>query len=225
MGLFNTIKVLIYTLSESQKITSIMKINGADRFYDASQNWAKNLLIKAKIDVELNGSNYNKQQSYLIIANHSSYLDIPVLLANLNLRFVIMYKKELEKIPFFGKGIALSPFISVIRTNPRDAVKSLERATELIKDNVSVLVFPEGTRTDDGALGEFKKGATRIAYKSQVDILPVRINGTYDLMPKNSMKMESGKVFLDVKEPILYSEYSNLSENELLNKLQNLLAK
>ena len=224
MGLFNTINAFIYTLIESQKISSKMKVEGADKFYDASQNWAKNLLIKAKINVELSGYLYNKQQSYLIISNHSSYLDIPVLLANLDLRFVIMYKKELEKIPFFGKGIALSPFISVIRTSPRDAVKSLERANELIKENISVLVFPEGTRTTNGKLNEFKKGATRIAYKSQVDILPVRINGTYDLMPKNSIKMESGKVVLDVKEPILYSEYCNLSENELLKKLQNLLS-
>jgi len=224
MSLIRTLKVLIYTLSESNKIISKMAKEGSHQFFDAGKHWAKKLLQKASIEVNIIGENYDKNKSYIIVANHSSYLDIPVLLAYLDLKFVIMYKKELEKIPIFGKGLELSPFISVIRTNPRDAIKSLEKANQMLKENISVLVFPEGTRTSDGSLGEFKKGATRIAYKGKAEILPVRIDGTFDLMPKNQLSIKSGKITLKINKSISYSEYESKSEEELLLELKDVVS-
>ena len=225
MSLIRTLIVFLYTLFESKKIISKMQKEGSFAFFGASKSWAKNLLKKAKINVKVGGSSDDNNKSYIIVANHSSYLDIPVLLASLDLNFIIMYKKELENIPIFGKGLQLSPFIDVVRTNPRDAVRSLEKASDMLANNVSVLVFPEGTRTITGSLGKFKKGATRIAYKSKVDILPVRISGTYDIMPKNSLIMLSGELNLDIKPVINYAEYSSLSEDELLENLEKLLEK
>lgn len=223
MSLIRTIKVLIYTLSESKKIISKMAKEGEYQFFSAGKEWANKLLQKAKIEVEITGHVFDKNKSYIIVANHSSYLDIPLLLGHLDLKFVIMYKKELEKIPIFGKGLELSPFISVIRTSPRDAIKSLEKANQMLKDNISVLVFPEGTRTSDGSLGEFKKGATRIAYKAKVDILPVRIDGTFNLMPKNQLTIKSGKITLKINKPVSYSEYESKTEDELLLELKSIL--
>lgn len=225
MGIFNTTKVLIYTLKESSNIIKKMKLNGSDEFYSASKNWAKTLLKKAGIEVEVNKNQLDTSKSYIIVANHSSYLDIPILLAYLDLPFVIMYKKELEKIPLFGEGLKLSPFISVIRTNPRDAIKSLEIAITLLNKGISVLIFPEGTRSQNGELGEFKKGATRIAYKSKQSILPVKIIDSYKLMPKNSFFIKKGKVKLDIRPELTFSEYKDLEEQELLARLKDVLGR
>lgn len=231
MGIFNTTNSLYYTLKESFKITNKMKREGSDRFFAAAKNWAKKLLKILHIEVELIPSSseakqhhYDNSRSYVIVANHSSFLDIPILLANLDLDFVIMYKKELEKIPIFGKGLEISPYISVLRTNPRDAVKSLDIAISMLKSGTSLLIFPEGTRSENNQLGEFKKGATRIAYKSNADILPVKISNSYKLMPKNSYLIQKGKVQLEIKPTIPFAEYKDISEEELLKKLKDILS-
>jgi 1-acyl-sn-glycerol-3-phosphate acyltransferase len=231
MGIFSTIYSLLYTLKESFKITNKMKKEGSDKFFDAAKNWAKKLLKILYIDVqqipiieEPSQFQYDKSKSYVIVANHSSFLDIPILLANLDLDFVIMYKKELEKIPIFGKGLEISPYISVLRTNPRDAVKSLDKAITMIKSGKSLLIFPEGTRSENNQLGEFKKGATRIAYKSNADILPVKITNSYKLMPKNSYLIQKGKVQLEIKTAIPFSDYKDISEEDLLKKLKFILS-
>ncbi len=225
MNIISTLKVLIYTLTESFKIINIMKKEGSDKFYDAAKIWSTKLLKKAKVSIKIKSYNYDKNKSYIIVANHSSYLDIPILLSSLDIPFVIMYKRELEKIPLFGEGLRLSPFISVDRSNPRDAVKSLASAVNLLSNNISVLIFPEGTRSVDGNLGEFKKGATRIAYKSKSSILPVRITNSNELMKKNSLFIKQGEVLLDIKEEIKFEDYTNIKEDELLSKLKTILSK
>jgi 1-acyl-sn-glycerol-3-phosphate acyltransferase len=225
MNIISTLKVLIYTLTESFKIINIMKKEGSDKFYDAAKIWSTKLLKKAKVSFKIKSYNYDKNKSYIIVANHSSYLDIPILLSSLDIPFVIMYKRELEKIPLFGEGLRLSPFISVDRSNPRDAVKSLASAVNLLSNNISVLIFPEGTRSVDGNLGEFKKGATRIAYKSKSSILPVRITNSNELMKKDSLFIKQGEVLLDIKEEIKFEDYTNIKEDELLSKLKTILSK
>lgn len=225
MNIISTLKVLIYTLTESSKIINKMKLEGSDKFYAATKIWAKELLEKANITVNIKPTSYDKTKSYIIVANHSSYLDIPILLSSLEIPFVIMYKRELEKIPLFGKGLALSPFISVDRSNPRDAIKSLASAVELLNNNISVLIFPEGTRSTDGKLGEFKKGATRIAYKSKCSILPIRISNSNELMKKDSLIIKKGEVSLDIKDELKFQDYENLKEDELLDKLKIILSK
>ena len=224
MGIFNTIKVLIYTLTESYKIINKMKKEGSEKFFTASKTWANKLLKIAGIEVEVNKNELDTSKSYVIVSNHSSYLDIPILIATLDVPFVIMYKKELEKIPIFGKGLELSPFISIIRTSPRDAIKSLDKAIDLLNSGISVLIFPEGTRTLNGELGIFKKGATRIAYKSNKAILPVKIIGSYKLMPKNSSMLNKGKVKIEIKPAIPFEEYKDIPENDLLIKLKEILS-
>lgn len=225
MNIISTLKVLIYTLTESFKIINIMKKEGSDKFYAAAKIWSTKLLKKAKVSIKIKSYNYDKNKSYIIVANHSSYLDIPILLSSLDIPFVIMYKRELEKIPLFGEGLRLSPFISVDRSNPRDAVKSLASAVNLLSNNISVLIFPEGTRSVDGNLGEFKKGATRIAYKSKSSILPVRITNSNELMKKDSLFIKQGEVLLDIKEEIKFEDYTNIKEDELLRKLKTILFK
>lgn len=224
MGKFNTIIDLIYTLSESLKIIQKMKKDGPEHFFYAARNWSKNILIKSKIIVDIQSNNYDRSKSYIIISNHSSFLDIPILLASLEINFVIMYKKELEKIPIFGKGLELSPYISVIRTSPREAVKSLDKAIEILNSGTSVLIFPEGTRSVNGELGEFKKGATRIAFKSNTNILPVKIIDTHKLMPKNTYIVNKGKVRLEIKPELPFSEYKDFSEEQLLKRLKDILS-
>lgn len=225
MNIISTLKVIIYTLTESSNVINKMKLEGSDKFYEATKVWAIGLLKKANISVIIKPTNYDKSKSYIIVANHSSYLDIPILLSSLEIPFVIMYKRELEKIPIFGKGLKLSHFISVDRSNPRDAIKSLATAVELLKGNISVLIFPEGTRSTDGNLGEFKKGATRIAYKSKCSILPIRISNSNELMKKNSLLIKKGEVTLDIKDELKFEDYENLKEDELLDKLKTILSK
>ena len=135
------------------------------------------------------------RQAYVFMANHQSNIDIPVLvqaLAPFQLRW--MAKRELLRIPFFGWALWASKHIIVKRSRSKDVVAAMAGAREKLTRGISVVVFPEGTRSTDGQLLPFKRGGFRLAEQAGVPIVPVTINGSGVLMKRGDWRLKRGEV-------------------------------
>jgi 1-acyl-sn-glycerol-3-phosphate acyltransferase len=153
--------------------------------------------VMARADIHLTVEGADKvplDRAFVYMSNHQSHMDIPVLYATVpspTLRMVA--KSELFRIPLFGRAMRVGEMVEVDRSGDRArAVASLARAGELIASGVSVWIAPEGHRTRDGRLGPLKKGGFHLAREAGADIVPVAINGTYDILPPGTTSMQRG---------------------------------
>lgn len=195
------------------------------KHHQHTRNWAIKVLKICGIKIEIIGYEFlDKSQSYIYVSNHSSLFDIPVILASVNDNVRIIYKKELEKIPIFGWGLAVSPYIAIRRADPKDALGSLEEAIQSIKDGDSVLVYPEGTRSKDGKLQSFKRGAFLLASRSGKPIIPISIIGTFEIIPKNTFYINSSTVKLIIHPPIEIKNISSIEEKILMQRVHSIIS-
>ncbi len=143
-------------------------------------------------------------RSYVYMSNHQSHVDIPILYATLPSRTIRMIgKEELFRIPLWGRGLRAAEFISVDRSNHERAMRSIERAGQLVRDGVSIYLAPEGTRSRDGSIGPLKKGGFHLAQATGAPIVPVAIRGTINIMPRGSRSAEPGQsVEVTIGSPI-----------------------
>lgn len=165
--------------------------------------WSPVLLWAGGATLEVSGlENIDQTKPYIFVSNHQSTIDIPVLFIALpaNLRFVA--KKILKYVPFLGWFMTLSKFVFIDRANHRDAIRSLEEAGERIRGGISIVMFPEGTRSDDCRVLPFKKGPFALALKASVPIVPITIEGSGVLMPKNSWNITPGPIKVRIGKPI-----------------------
>lgn len=164
--------------------------------------------------------NLSRDGTYVYMANHSSLIDTPALFGYLPYPFKIMAKKELFYVPFMGWHLWTSGNFPVDRGDGRKTAKSLRRVIDGIKGGKSLAVFPEGTRTPDGHLQEFKAGAFKIALRAGVPIVPVTIRGTFKLLPKTTLAPRPGRVEVIIGEPIPTSEYNEKRLPELMARVR-----
>ena len=157
------------------------------------------------------------------MCNHQSKFDIPVLLAYLPVQFKWLAKAELFRIPVFGYAMKRAGYISIDRSNLTSAILSFKRAARIISRGVSVIIFPEGTRSLDGEIGPFKKGGFILAVESGVPIVPVIIHGTWPIMPKNRLFINPGNVVLEIGTPIESSKYDRNTKDDLMNRTREVI--
>lgn len=184
-----------------------------------SKDFGRGILFIARVKVEVVGiENLNAKDNYIFISNHLSYFDIPILMYAIpnNVRFI--YKDSLTKIPIFGWGMYLGKYIPINRNNVREAMKSLKKAAERIRNGISVVIFPEGTRSEDGSPGEFKKGMFVIADEAKVPLVPTTIIGSNEIMPRGKFEIKSGKVKVVFSKPIEYRK-----EKSLLDEIRGVI--
>jgi 1-acyl-sn-glycerol-3-phosphate acyltransferase len=169
-----------------------------------ARQWARTLLAVSGVRVHVEGiEKIDPNGSYVFAPNHVSYMDTPVVLANIPVQFRFLAKRELFKIPFLGHHLHRAGHIPVPRGNPREAVKTMAESGRIIRERgISVLIFPEGGRALDGELQDFKEGAAYIAIKAGVPVVPVGIQGTFKILPVGSVLPRSGRVTLRVGDPI-----------------------
>jgi len=174
------------------------------RVYRINQFWTWLILRLGGVVLKIHGAeNVDAGRPYIFMVNHQSNVDIPVLvqaLARFQLRWIA--KKELLRVPFFGWAMWATKHITVDRADPADAVRSLERAREKIAAGISVVVFPEGTRSRDGRLLRFKKGGFLLAAKAQTPIVPVTINGSGAVLPSGAWRLRPGSIEVMIGKPI-----------------------
>jgi 1-acyl-sn-glycerol-3-phosphate acyltransferase len=156
----------------------------------------------------------DRGKPYVIVSNHQSLLDILLVLAKLPLHFKFIGKKELYSIPWFGWHLAAAGYIALKRGNHASGRACLEKARQWLRRGVSVILFPEGTRSLDGEIHEFKPGAFKLALEEKVDLLPVAIYGTREAIPKYSWRIQGrASLNLHVLKPV---SLGNRSLRELL---------
>ncbi|MBS1835423.1 MAG: 1-acyl-sn-glycerol-3-phosphate acyltransferase [Acidobacteria bacterium] len=200
-------------------------LNIAVSFFDSTgrvqmwmaRSWARCLLFVSGVRVRAEGlDKIDLTKPYVIASNHASYMDTPVILTYIRLQFRFMAKEELFKIPFLGTHLKTAGHVSVPRSDPRAAVRTMNEAAVNIREKgISMLIFPEGGRTRTGDLQEFKEGVASIAIKAGVPIVPVGLTGTRAVVPMGSAVVRPGRVTLRVGDPIV-TEGMNPKERQVL---------
>ena len=197
---------------------------GGDTIHKVGRIWAKCILGISKIKVTIKGySNLKPGKSYIYMPNHMSNIDIPVLQAYLPVQFRWLAKAELYKIPIFGHAMKSAGYISIDRSDRKSAINSLNQAAKLISNGVSVIIFPEGTRSRTYNIQPFKKGGFVLAVDSGVSIVPIIIHGTAKIMPRKKISIKPGKVTLEITKPITTSNYTRKTKDDLMEKVRNII--
>jgi 1-acyl-sn-glycerol-3-phosphate acyltransferase len=183
--------------------------------------WAKTILFICGVKLEVKGAeNIDTGVSRIYMSNHQSYFDIFALLAGLPVDFKFILKQELMSIPLLGWAMKGARYISINREDGRKAIISINKAAERIRNGASVLIFPEGTRSEDGVVGEFKKGGFLLAMKSGCDVVPMAIAGSRDIFFKGNHKINKGTISLKIGKPIPVVECSKRETNQLIEKVR-----
>jgi 1-acyl-sn-glycerol-3-phosphate acyltransferase len=156
--------------------------------------------------------------SYIITPNHQSNSDILALIRVLPIRFRWVVKKELIRIPVFGWALSRTGAIAIDRSDPKQSIQSLQNATDKLKGSWSVLIYPEGTRTSDGNLLPFKKGAFMMAVQTGIPILPVTSNGAFKVLRKKTIWFRPGHITVTLGNPIATDGLTEKDVPELMEK-------
>lgn len=154
--------------------------------------WAKVALLANRVRVRLEGlENVRGAGPYIFMSNHQGSYDIFALLGYLPFQFKWLAKKELFSIPILGWAMSAAGYISIDRQGTRETVEAMREAAQKIRDGMSVVIFPEGSRTPDGSIQPFRKGGFTLAIRSQVPIVPISINGSREIMSKDRLTANS----------------------------------
>ncbi|MEG1432525.1 MULTISPECIES: lysophospholipid acyltransferase family protein [Eubacterium] len=174
----------------------------------AVRPWAQSMLTSAGGQVTVCGLENMPKGPAIYVSNHLSYCDIPLMLGYLgDDTKPLVSKKENEKIPLIRGWMEELHCVFLHRDDPRAAVKDLEEAAHWVSEGYSMVIFPEGTRSKDGEMADFKAGAFRIAQKTKVPVVPVCIQGTNDVMRPGSIWMHKAPVKMQILPPIDTSTY------------------
>lgn len=171
-------------------------------FYALANQWSSLMLLFCGVRLRVHQVGSVPSESVVYVSNHASQLDIPSVMQAVPTTFRIIYKKELDNVPFFGWIMRTSPFIAIDRSNPREGLKSIEEAASELQQDASVLVFAEGTRSKDGELAKFKRGAFALAVKSEKPLVPVAIRGSYTIVPAGQLFIQGGTIDVVIGEPV-----------------------
>jgi len=188
-----------------------------DPIYDAGIGGVMFFVRLAGVRVRVTGTQRIPSVACLFAANHTSTLDAPAVVGAIPRRIAILLKESLFRFPIVGQAFRLAGFIPVERGHD-SAVASLEKATAALRSGQSFLIYPEGTRSNDGRLQKFKKGVVVMAIKAGAPIVPVACSGAHRLMKKRSLVLHPGEILVEFLPPIDPSGFS-MEERDTLNDL------
>lgn len=179
--------------------------------------WASHLLFSAGIKIRIKGlEKIKRNTNYIFIANHSSVFDIPALFVALPFQIGFLAKKELYNIPLFGKIIQSIGCVSIDRSNARKARMSITHAVEQLKSRkMSLALFPEGTRSEDGTIGAFKSASFALVSEAKITIVPIYIAGSFHILRKNTLMISPGTIRCEIDDPIEIANLQDCTKNRL----------
>ncbi|MCK4729527.1 MAG: 1-acyl-sn-glycerol-3-phosphate acyltransferase [Desulfobacterales bacterium] len=214
--------VLITLICATAAIVVSFLRKGGNFAHLVGRFWARSIVFVSRVKVSVQGLEHiDPGAAYVYMANHQSMFDIPTLLGYLPVQFRWLAKMELFQIPVFGYSMARVGYISIDRSNRKSAYKSLLEAAQKIARGVSVVVFPEGTRSTDGQIKPFKVGGFHLAIRSGRPIVPVAIYGSHHVMPKGRLRIKRGQIILSINPPIETTHYNNKTKEVLMESVRS----
>ena len=186
-----------------------------------AQIWARGCVRISGARLTVRGAeNLRKHPVAVYAANHTSYMDTPVIFSTLPFQFRILAKKELWTMPFIGWHLNRSGQIPVDTVNPNATVSSLGAGVRALRSGMPLFVFPEGSRTPDGTTQPFLAGAAFLAIRAQVPLVPIALTGVYDLLPMHTRHFYPGEIIMSVGEPISTAGLTIRQTDELNTRLR-----
>ena len=201
--------------------------------FDASGNkthrcltyWAKTNLALAGLRVKIEGLEcLDPKQTYIFMPNHASFLDILLAFAYIPCNFRMITKEEIFCIPLMGWALKRSRQIPMDRANPRKGLASLSQAFKLLREGISITVFPEGSRTSDGEIKDFKATLFILPIRSGVPVVPVRIDGTFEALKRGSVLLNPVPLKITFHPPIPGGSFTDRDRWLYAKKVQEVLA-
>ena len=197
---------------------------GGRRQHLCAQIWCRMIARTVGARVRVHGAEHIRPgESYVFLSTHQSYMDIPAMLGYLPAQLRIAAKQVLFRIPFLGWHLRRAGHIPVDRSSTERAVASMQRAVRHIRGGVCAFVFPEGTRSPDGALHEFKKGGFKLAMQAGVPIVPVTIVGSRAVLPRDSFVFRPGTIEMYVDAPISTAGLADEDIETLMRKVREVM--
>jgi 1-acyl-sn-glycerol-3-phosphate acyltransferase len=185
------------------------------------------ILLISGVKVKVTGlENIQGEGPFIFVSNHISQFDISALQYTIPVKTGFVFKKELAKIPLFGWQLLVGPHIVIDRSNAESALKSIHKARYKMKTKaVSMILFPEGTRSRDGELQKFKRGAFHLASQVSYPIIPVTIKDSDKLLPKGSLKIIKGTIRVHFSEPVQTTKIETRNDElDLMGKVRDIIS-
>lgn len=193
-SLLRTYGALLRTLDISVRYLGLSALGRGTLAYadELLRGWAVDILRDGDYALFTSGAEvFEGDQAFLVMSNHASMLDVPVLVAAVPRSLRMIAKQELMRVPIWGRAMEVSGFIPISRKDRKLAMAQLEMAKERLRQGISVWISPEGTRSPDGRLGELKKGGFHLAKDLGIPILPAWIAGTHEAMGAAAMEVRT----------------------------------
>ncbi len=231
LPLYHTLRFWVLIISLSIILGTVATVLGVlDRSGNQSHKvaalWSRLICRWNGIKVEVSGKeNILVDQPQIFIANHQGYYDIFTLAGYLTVQLRWVSKAVLFRVPFMGWAMRAAGYIPVERNNRKQSYQAFLNTLEAIKEGSSVVIFPEGTRSEDGSIGVFKKGSQLLAQRAKVPMVPVAIIGTRDIIRKGSMLFHPGTVRIIISPCIALEEKDAKKGDEILQEIRNMICK
>jgi 1-acyl-sn-glycerol-3-phosphate acyltransferase len=234
-SLFQKIRIMILSIYVTLRITVIVLYKVYRGTYKREYGdiqllrwWSSKLLEIVKTSCEVSDQykvKFEPRRPYIIMSNHRSHYDIPIIFKALPGSIRMLTKKELFNIPLWGRGMKAGEFISIDRHNQEQAFKDLAFAKEKLMSGIRLWIAPEGTRSRDAKLGSFKKGGFVLAIQTGATIIPVGISGSEKILPADTFDFSIGqKVQVAIGKPIDASQYTLENKDALMEDVRKSIA-
>ncbi|MBQ1858277.1 MAG: 1-acyl-sn-glycerol-3-phosphate acyltransferase [Paludibacteraceae bacterium] len=192
----------------------------AEFVHKVQQFWSRSFFWLMFIPVSVDGQEHIQPgQSYVFVANHQSMFDVWLVYGWLPVIFKWLMKAELRKVPFVGTGCKAAGHIFVDRRNAKAAMESLKEVGKQLVNGVSTVIFPEGTRSKDGEIGRFKRGAFQIAWDLGLPVIPLSLDGCFEVLPKGKPFVSRHPVHMHIGEAIDLKQFADA--NEAIDAVRN----
>ena len=220
-AIWQTLRISVPTIWESLRGT--LSPETSDR---RLAEWSAAIVARAQIRLEVSGAEHARPgESFVLMSNHQSLYDVPVIFQALQRRIRMVAKQELFRVPIWGRAMRGAGFISLDRKSREQSRQTLLASADVLHEGTSIWIAPEGTRSRDGTLGEFRKGGFHLALRSGCRILPVTVIGTREVLPAKGAHITSGRrVRVVVHPPIDPRAFGEERKDELIAAVRSAIA-
>jgi 1-acyl-sn-glycerol-3-phosphate acyltransferase len=189
-----------------------------------AKKWARSLVKLAGVSVVTTGEEKIPSGAVLFVSNHQGNFDIPLLLGYIDKPKAFIAKVELLKFPMIRNWMMHMKCVFMDRSDIRQSLKVINQATEYLKEGYSMAIFPEGTRSKGKAMGEFKPGSMKLAFKAGIPIVPITIRGSYKIMEQNGFMIKPTHVEIAIHDPVLTTGLTKEQAAEIPDRVRDTIA-